>query len=113
MLKKTLLVSAIASGLMVIVSPGFAEETPVQKQAQEQIYGSQMMTAQERAEYQAKMRAAKTVEAREQIRAEHHQAMQVRAKEKGLTLPDSPPARGTGPGNGAGSGMGPGGSRGR
>ncbi len=96
-----------------------ADATPVkervktQKKEQEQIYGRQLMTQQERAEQRAKMRAAKTVEEREQIRKEHHDRMQERAKERGVTLPNEPPARGgrMGPGGGMGpgSGMGPGG----
>lgn len=74
-----------------------------------QIYGSQIMTPQERNEYRARMRAAKTVEEREQIRKEHHEKMKARAKEKGVTLPDEPPQRGMGMGPGMGGGMGPGG----
>jgi hypothetical protein len=109
MLKKTWLIPAIAGSLLLAVSPGFATDPPVQKQAQEQVYGSQLMTAQERTEYQAKMRAAKSAEDREKIRAQHHKAMQVRAKEKGLTLPDEPPSGGMGGGMGSGGGMGPGG----
>ena len=73
-----------------------------------QIYGSQLMTQQERSEYRAQMRNAKTTQEREQIRKEHHERMKVRAKEKGLTLPDEPPARGMGGGMGpGGGGMGP------
>ena len=75
------------------------------------IYGSQLMTMQERNEHRAKMRAAKTAEERERIRAEHHEQMKVRAKERGVTLPDAPPA-GRGPGmgpGGGGGGMGSGG----
>jgi hypothetical protein len=76
-----------------------------------QVYGSQLMTTQERNEYRSRMRAAKTVQEREQIRNEHHERMQVRAKERGVTLPAEPPARGmgAGPGRGAGGGAGPGG----
>ena len=77
-------------------------------QKQEPIYGSQLMTQQERNEYRARMRAAKTVQEREQIRKEHHEQMKVRAKERGVTLPDEPPARGRGGAMGPGSGMGPG-----
>jgi hypothetical protein len=108
MLKKALLVSAMASGLLFLVSPGFAAEAATQNQAQqqEQIYGSQLMTVQERTEYRARMRAAKTVEAREQIRAEHHKAMQVRAREKGMSLPDEPPTSGMGAGPAGGMGSG-------
>jgi len=82
-----------------------------QEQKQEQIYGSQLMTDQERVEYRARMRATKTPEEREQIRKEHHQAMRERAKAQGLTLPDEPPVGGGL--RGQGMGMGPGGGRGR
>lgn len=81
-------------------------------QNQAPIYGSQLMTQQERAEYRAKMRSLSTTQEREQFRLEHHQRMQERARERGLTLPDEPPARGgrgMGPG---GQGMGPGGGAG-
>jgi len=89
----------------------------LQTQDQEQIYGSQLMTQQERAEFHARMRSAKTAMEREQIRNEHHQRMQERAKEQGVTLPSEPPVRGgyMGPddaGMGPGGGMGSGG-RGR
>jgi hypothetical protein len=78
-------------------------------QSQDQIYGSELMTMQERSEYQARMRAAKTEQEREAIRLEHHKQMQARAKAQGKTLPDAPPAdRGPGMGPGGG-GMGPGG----
>lgn len=66
------------------------------------IYGSQMMTPEERIEHRQKMRAATTLEEREKVRAEHHESMVKRAKERGITLPDEPPARG-------GRMMGPGG----
>jgi hypothetical protein len=72
------------------------------------IYGSQLMSPQERNEYRQRMWAAKTYEERERIRAEHHERMKARAKERGVTLPDAPPARGGGMGPGGG-GMGPGG----
>ena len=84
----------------------------IQDRTQDKVFGSQLMTKQERNEYRSKMRAAKTTQEREQIRAEHHERMQVRAKERGVTLPDEPPARGSGMGAGAGGGMGPGGAGG-
>ena len=81
------------------------------------IYGSQLMTAQERNEYRARMRAAKTQVERERIRAENHERMRERAKERGVTLPDAPPARGRGmgpgPGREPGGGPGPGGGMGQ
>lgn len=80
---------------------------------QDQIYGSQLMTEQERMEHRNKMRSLKTYEEREAYRLEHHKEMQKRAKEKGVKLPDEPPARGGGMGPGGGmrpgGGMGPGG----
>jgi len=87
-----------------------ADSPPAQITAEapgkEQIYGSQMMSQEERSEYHAKMRAAKTEEDRELLRKQHHQSMQERAKVRGATLPDEPPARGGGMGMGPGGGGG-------
>jgi len=105
-----LLVALSVSGGVSAADPQPApEKAQAKTQKQEIIYGSQIMTLAERNQYRAKMRAAKTVEEREQIRKEHHEAMKVRAAERGLTLPDEPPARGVGMGPGGGGGMGPGG----
>jgi hypothetical protein len=79
---------------------------------QDPIYGSQLMTEQERTQHRNRLRSMKTNEEREAYRLEHHKEMQKRAKERGVKLPDEPPARGgmMGPGGGMGSGggMGPG-----
>ncbi|OGA32513.1 MAG: hypothetical protein A2W81_02165, partial [Betaproteobacteria bacterium RIFCSPLOWO2_12_61_14] len=95
------------------------QKTQDKAQKPEMIYGSQLMTPQERTEYRAKMRSLKTKEEREALRMEHHQKMQERAKSMGKTLPDMPPAQGGGmmmkPCSGAGpcgGGMGPGGGAG-
>ncbi|MHB0985771.1 MAG: hypothetical protein ACYC05_09300 [Sulfuricella sp.] len=103
----------LTAGIAALSPAVFGEEPgqtqkQVQTRQQEQIYGSQLMTPEERTAYRARMRAAKTQEEREKIRAEHHEQMKVRAKEKGVTLPDMPPAMGGGMGPGGG-GMGPGG----
>lgn len=76
------------------------------------IYGSQLMTNQERIEHRNKLRVAKTAEEREQVRLQHHEQMQLRAKEQGVSLPDTPPAQGGGQGRRMGGGMGPGGGMG-
>ena len=55
------------------------------------IYGYQLMTPAEREQYRARMRAAQTNEERERIRAENHERMEARAREKGVNLPDVPP----------------------
>jgi len=126
MFKKTLTMSVLA-GVLVFAS-GFVladgqdrtrqqdkdqTKSKVQDQDQDRIYGSQLMTKQERDEFRNRMRSAKTAKEREQIRAEHHERMLVRAKERGVTLPDDPPARGgsfrSGAGTPPGGGMGSGG----
>jgi hypothetical protein len=74
----------------------------------EPVYGSQMMTQQERMEYRNRMRQTTTQQEREQIRNQHHEQMRERARERGITLPEEPPASG-GMGQGQGGGMGQGG----
>lgn len=138
MLKKTLLLTALSGVLMCGIVPTWAEDRDQsqdrdqdqmesqdgdmtrdgdrereQDQDQERIYGSQMMTPEERNAYRARLQAAATAEERERIRTEHHELMKKRAKERGMTLPDEPrdwDDRGMSPG--MGSGMGPGGSGG-
>ena len=104
MINRKLIVCALAGALSLSAVLSIASDQ------QKQIYGSQLMTQQERDEYRAKMRAAKTPEEQEQIRREHHEIMKERAKAQGITLPDEPPPRGGGMGPGGG-GKGPRGSR--
>lgn len=80
---------------------------PVQAQAEsrERMYGYELMTPEERMEYQERMRSLRTQEEREQFRVEHHRLMQERARAQGKTLPDAPPMH---RGPGSGGGMGPG-----
>lgn len=89
-----------------------AERSTAQNAANEPIYGSQLMSRAERIEHRNKMRSFKTAEEREQYRLEHHAQMQQRAREKGMALPDTPPAGGMGRGLGRGPGIGPGGGMG-
>ena len=81
--------------------------------AEEAIYGSQLMTQQERIEHRAKMQSMKTMEERNRYMIEHHKKMQERAKERGVTLPDAPMMNNKGMGSGhgkcGGGGMGGGG----
>ena len=74
----------------------------------DQIYGSQLMTSQERSEHRANMRNMKTKQEREAYQLEHHKKMQDRARERNLNLPDTPPNN-KGNGMSPGGGMGPGG----
>lgn len=78
------------------------ERINAQLETQEQIYGSQLMTPQEREEHRTMMRTAKTSEEQEQIRIEHHERMKERASELGVTLEGAPPERGMRGGMGKG-----------
>lgn len=97
-----------ATVMAFTASPVFSEEP-------EKIYGSQLMTNQERIEHRERLRNAKTMKEREKIRKDHHERMKERAREQGKSLPDEPPARGgfmgsgDGPQDGSGSGRGGGG----
>src|SRR5512135_763498 len=53
----------------------------------------QLLTPEEREAFRERMRNAKTPEERQAIKAEQHQKVQERAKERGITLPE----RGNGP----------------
>lgn len=96
--KKSVLHCMIGVLSLSTVIAAAADPSPVQKIAatQEQVYGSQLMTLEERAEYHGEMRAAKTVEERELLRKEQHQRMDARAKTRGVTLANEPLVRGQG-----------------
>ena len=117
---RNLTISALASAFLLVSSAALAadkdqvkDKTQDQTQLRDQdrIFGSQLMTEQERIEHRNKMRNFKTQQEREAYQLEHHKLMQARAKEKGVTLPDEPIMR---PGSmGPGSGMSPGSMGGR
>lgn len=118
MLRRTLTISMLTAMAVICVATAVSAEDQSPAQVQEQIYGSHLMTEQERAEHRAQMRAAKTAEEKDRLRKEHHERMKIRAKERGVTIPDEPPPRGGGKGPGGmgpggGAGPGPGGGRGR
>lgn len=98
---------AVVSGLAVLAATMWlGVSVPVQ--AEEFVYGRQLMTEQEMAQHRAQMRSLKTEQAREAYRLEQHKRMQLRAQERGVTLPDEPGpyGRGAGPRDGSGSGLG-------
>ncbi|TCD48002.1 hypothetical protein [Chlorobium sp. N1] len=132
MLKRHTLILPLLSGALALgpaasmaATPSVSEVKPAPKEApaapaekpmpaavqaapaEEPIYGRQMMTPEEQDDYRMRMKACTTDEARQKLRTEHHKEMQLRAKERGITLPDMPPAGG-GMGPGMGQGMGPG-----
>lgn len=79
-----------------------------QLKTRDRIYGSQLMTPAERNAYRKQMRSMKTNQERENLRMQHHEQMQKRAAERGMTLPDMPPRQGGGMGPGGGMGQGAG-----
>ena len=102
---KTITLS-VATGLLLMSLTGINISY-----AEQQVYGWQLMSEQERNEHQIKMRSFKTEQEREAYRLEHHKRMQERARKRGVDLPDRPPSmdkgfRGPGAGNRPGMGGG-------
>ena len=94
MLKKILTIAILLNALPASTSWSIEEmwardQTAEQAREREHIYGSELMTEQERTEYLMKMHAAPNAEEREKIRSEHHALMQARARARGVTLPES------------------------
>ncbi len=116
MLQRTFTLSVLTGALALSIGLALAADPVSTPQpAKQQVYGSQLMTPQERDAHRAKMRAAKTPEEQAQVRAEEHARLKQRADQQGLAMPDTPPAAGggMGPVGGRGGGMGPGGGRNR
>ena len=76
------------------------------RQQQNNIYGYDLMTEQERTEHQQPMRSMTTEQERAAYRARHHEEMQRRAREQGVAIPDQVPEqrKGRGPGSEKGKG---------
>ncbi len=76
------------------------------------IHGYELMTDQERNAQRERMRAAKTLQERDRIRAEHRVQMDARAKERGVTIMHRDGGADSGSGSsGAGTGAGAGGKK--
>ena len=108
MLLRKFSLSALASALILAAgltqaADQIQDQTQDRTRLQDQIYGSQLMTEQERIEHRNRMRSFKTQQERDAYQLEQHKRMQERAKERGVTLPEEPMMS---PG-----GMGPGGGR--
>ena len=100
--------TAVAVAVALSLSAMMTLTTPALAQSDDQpVYGSQLMSDQERQTYRSQMRNAATPEERERIRTEHHEQMQKRAKEQGVTLPEMP-RQGMGQGQGMQQGQGQG-----
>jgi len=80
---------------MLLIAALLTFVIPQTGQAEEMIYGRELMTQQELRIHQQKMRSLQGEE-REQYRIRHHERMQERAKERGVTLPEEPLDQGRG-----------------
>ena len=72
-------------GLTLAPAPTEAQVRAQEQQRQrerEQIYGYSMMTPAEVGHYEERMRSARTEQAREQVRSQHRQLMEARARER-------------------------------
>lgn len=117
------------SKFFIMLSATFLILLPLQNSsAANDVYGWELMSNQERIQHRETMRNFKTNEERDRYRIKHHEQMQARAKEKGVSLPDMPGMGdqdqtrdqmrdqdrmhdGTGMGSGGGMGSGAGGGR--
>lgn len=79
MVKRMLLVSALSLFVGFTGVALAADQAPTQGKTN----GSRLLTQQERAEYQAKMRSANSEQEREKIRNENHERMKERANARG------------------------------
>jgi TolA-binding protein len=114
-MKKLASLSSAAMVIALLTQPLYGQESSrvqqetanqVQTKSQDRIYGSELMTQQERNDYQNQMRQLNTEQERAKFRAQHHEQMKQRAKAQGKTLPDHVPANPGGQGKGAGQGPG-------
>lgn len=64
------------------------DKDQLREQERTQVYGWQLMTAEERIQHRNEMRKMKSQQEREQYLMEHHKRMQERAEEMGVSLPD-------------------------
>ena len=91
MSKRFIIVPSITNMLAYSVSSAIAIDKKLvqqQQKAQEQVYGWELMTPEERVEHRAQMRSLQNEEEQRVFQLEHHQRMLKRAKEEGLALPD-------------------------
>ena len=77
---KRLLAVFVSAAVLSLFSAGISPAA-----AGDQGKGRQLMTQQERNEFQSRMRSAKTPEEQEQIRRENHQLMRQRSKTQGAS----------------------------
>jgi hypothetical protein len=93
-LKSAIAAAVLAANIGMLLAPDAAITIAVAAPPgipDEPIYGYRLMTPQERDEYRTRLRNARTTSECQHIRDDHHSAMQARARERGVTLPDYTP----------------------
>lgn len=90
----------------LLVSAAWAQNNPGGAEKRELIYCADLMTHEEREAYRATMQAARTVDEKAKLRADHQVAMQARAVSQGVAGSCEPAQR-----RGPVAGQGPGGAR--
>lgn len=82
------IITAVALTLALAMTFSVAEARPYRWQgSQQNTYGWQLMTAEERIEHQTKLRSFTGYAACKEYVDEHHKQMEERAKAKGITTP--------------------------
>lgn len=104
-MKSKLLFIALLSSLACAAQ---AQQPASQVERRELIYCADLMTHEEREAYRAKMQAARTLDEKTKIRADHQTVMQARAASQGRAGECEPQGQGPGLGRGPGQGLGPG-----
>lgn len=94
--------------LAVFAVSGFVSTAVAEDADDEFVYGRQLMSKEELTEHRAKLRSLKTEQERETYRKEHHERMEIRAREMGVTLPEAPMKKEKGMMREDRDGMGPG-----
>jgi UPF0716 family protein affecting phage T7 exclusion len=74
-------------------APDDAKQAQYQVQAENQIYGYELMSEEERNQYRERIRKAENRQEAEQIEAQHRHEMQVRARNKGVQIEEPVKAR--------------------
>ncbi len=91
-----LAVLALSTSARVALADTPPQSTPPEPRpaaTSQSVYGWQLMTPEERLAYRTKMRSLATESERQAFRAEHHELMVARAKDRGISLPETPPAQ--------------------
>lgn len=81
---KNMVINGLMLGLLALGGQAFASDD------EREYSGRELMTEQERAQHQDRMRNMKTEEERKEYRHEVHERMEKRAKEQGKRLPEEP-----------------------